>query len=185
MPGPVLPQLNGDDYLRWEARQPAKFELHEGFVMAFAGGTIDHGRIALNLQVAFDRLFPAPCQAFGSDVKIRVSASTFYYADAGTICVDVDPHATVIEAPRVVGEVLSPSTRAYDFVEKRAAYRSLPSLEFYVVVPTSLRRIEVDARGADRAWSTAVADHGEAYLGGRALSLDEIYARSSLSTEVL
>jgi len=148
--------------------------------MAFAGGTIDHGRIAFNLQAAFDRLFPAPCQSFGADVKVRVSAATFFYADAGSVCGEVDPQATVIDAPRVVAEVPSPSTRAYDLVEKRAAYRGLESLAFYVVVHTSMRRMEVDARGADGAWSTTVADYGEAYLGGRAVALDEIYARSSL-----
>jgi len=177
---PVVPQLDAEEYLRWEARQQAKFELHHGFIMAFAGGTIDHDRTGFNLQNAFERLFPAPCRSFGADVKIRVSASTFYYADASVVCVGVDPQATVVDAPRVVGEVLSPSTRAYDLVEKRASYRSLVSLEFYVIVHTTIRRIEIDSRGADGNWTTAIADDGEAYLGTNGLSLSEVYARSSL-----
>jgi Uma2 family endonuclease len=180
---PVLPQLNADEYLHWEARQPEKFELHHGFVMAFAGGTLDHDRIGLNLRIAFDRLFPEPCRSFGADVKVRVSASTFYYADAGIVCGDVELQASIVNAPRVVAEVLSPSTHAYDLVEKRAAYRGLSSLEFYVIVHTTIRRIEVDARGADGAWSTTVADQGDAYLGGRVLPLEDVYARSSLGAQ--
>jgi Uma2 family endonuclease len=179
---PVVPQLDAEEYLRWEARQQAKFELHHGFIMAFAGETIDHDRIGFNLQNAFERLFPAPCRSFGADVKIRVASSTFYYADAGVVCTDIDPHAAVIDTPRVVAEVLSPSTRAYDLVEKRAAYRGLSGLEFYVIVHTTMRRAEIDSRGMDGTWSTDVTDDGDAYLGTLVLSLSEVYARSSLDT---
>ena len=83
---PVIPQLAAREFLGWEASQDEKFELHRGFVMAFAGGTVDHDTIAFNLRIAFDRLFPPPCRTFGSDVKVRVSADTFYYADAGVVC---------------------------------------------------------------------------------------------------
>jgi hypothetical protein len=75
--------------------------------MAFAGGTIDHGRIGFNVQNAFERIFPAPCRSFGADVKIRVSASTFYYADASVVCVGVDPQGTLVDLPRVMEQQIS------------------------------------------------------------------------------
>lgn len=175
---PVTPQLDADEYLRWEARQPEKFELHHGFAVAFAGGSIDHDRIAFNVRTALERLFPAPCRSFGADVKVRVAAAGFFYADAGVVCGDVDPSASFTAAPRVVAEVLSPSTRAYDIVEKRALYRDLSSLEWYLIVHTDMRRIELDYRGPGGTWATTVVDDGNASLGDRLLSLDEAYARS-------
>jgi Uma2 family endonuclease len=180
MHDPVLPELDAEEYLRWEARQPTKFELHHGFVVAFAGGSVDHDRIAFNVRSALERLFGPPCRSFGPDIKVRVSAAGFFYADAGVVCSDVDPQATYIDTPRIVVEALSPSTRAYDLVDKRAAYRSIPSLTCFVVVHTAMRRIEVDTRSADGKWSTVVVDEGDACLGDCLLPLEEVYARSSL-----
>jgi Uma2 family endonuclease len=178
---PVVPQLDAEEFLRWEARQDAKFELHDGFVLSFAGGSADHDRISFNLRTILEALYPAPCRSFGTDLKIRVGKSSFYYCDAGVVCSDLSPKATFVETPCVVGEVLSPSTRAYDIVEKRSNYRSMPSIEHYIIVHAELRRVEVDSRKSDGTWSTTCYDDGMAYLGGREISLDAIYARSSLA----
>ena len=180
---PIIPQLAEREFLSWETTQEAKFELHRGFVMAFAGGTVDHDTIAFNVRAALDRLFPQPCRSFGSDVKVRVAPDTFYYADAGVVCEAVAGDATVIEQARIVAEVLSRNTRAYDLVEKRAAYRGLPSLVAYVVIHADMRRIEVDMRGNGGSWRTETYDVGDAFIDGRALALDVVYARSSLQDQ--
>ena len=180
---PVIPQLAAREFLSWEAAQDEKFELHRGFVMAFAGGTVDHDTIAFNLRMAFDRSFPPPCRTFGSDVKVRVSADTFYYADAGVICRSVARRCDGRERARIVAEILSRSTRSYDLVEKRAAYRALASLVAYVVVHADMRRCEVDVRGRDGTWRTETYDDNEIFVDGRSVALDTIYARSSLAIE--
>jgi hypothetical protein len=46
-----------------------------------------------------------------------------------------------------------------------------------------MRRVEVDARGRDGSWQTQTYDAGEAFIDGRPLALDVIYARSSLARE--
>lgn len=178
---PVVPQLDAEEFLRWEARQDAKFELHDGFVLSFAGGSADHDRISFNLRTILEALYPAPCRSFGTDLKIRVGTSSFFYCDAGVVCSDLSPKATFVETPCVVGEVLSSSTRAYDIVEKRSNYRSMPSVDHYVIVHVESRRMEVDSRKSDGTWSTTCYDDGTAYLGGREILLDEVYARSSLA----
>jgi Uma2 family endonuclease len=180
---PIIPQLAEREFLSWEAAQDGKFELHRGFVMAFADGTVDHDTIALNLRSALHRLFPAPCRTFGADVKLRVASDTFYYADAGVVCEAVPGDATVIERARIVAEVLSRSTRSYDLVEKRAAYRAMASLAAYMVIHADMRRVEVDVRGQGGSWRTETYDVGEAFVAGRVITLDVIYARSSLKNE--
>jgi Uma2 family endonuclease len=180
---PIIPQFDERQFLNWEAGQEAKFELHRGFVMAFAGGTVDHDTISFNLRAALDRLFPAPCRTFGSDVKVRIAEDTFYYSDAGVVCEEVAGDATIVDGARIVCEVLSRSTRAYDLVEKRAAYRASKTIVAYVIVHTEMRRVEVDARGRNGVWRTETVDDGAALIEGRSLSLADIYARTSVTSE--
>ena len=177
---PVTPQLQADEFLSWEARQSEKYESHHGFVCAYAGGSVDHAQISADLVGALGRRFAPPCRSLGSDLKVRVGELTFYYPDATVICEAVEPNALFITNPRVVAEVLSQSTRAYDLVEKRAAYRELATLEFYVIVHTETRRIEVDRRDRDGKWSTESYEAG-GESGDRLLSISEIYANSSLA----
>ena len=177
---PFVPQFDAETYLMWESRQHERFELHHGFVVAFAGGTIHHDRVAFNLRNAFDALFPAPCQSFGSDVKVQVDVQTFLYPDAGVVCEDVAGMETVITKPRTVAEVLSPSPRSYDPIEKRALYRQIGSLHAYVVVHTDTPRIEVDLRNADGTWRTSVFDGESVPLGNGLLTFDAVYARTSI-----
>ncbi len=178
---PLVPQFDADTYFMWESRQRDRFELHHGFVVAFAGGTLDHDRIALNLRIAFDRLFPAPCRSFGSDVKVRADVTTFYYPDAGVICDELPGDTATIETPHIVAEVLSPSTRTYDLIEKRAAYRKIGSVRAYVVVHTTQRYVEIDLRDGGDGWYTSTFDDGAFPLGIGALTLEDVYRRSSIA----
>lgn len=73
--------------------------MHHGFAFAFARGKLDHNRIALNLIAAFDRAYPLPCRAYGSDVKLRVARDTIYYPDAMVICHETGSDDEVVERP--------------------------------------------------------------------------------------
>ncbi len=176
---PVLPQLTGEEFLGWEARQRDRFELHHGFVVAFAGGTIDHDAVGFRLRLALARAYGPPCRTFGSDVKVQAADDVFYYADAGVICEPIDGRAAIVKRPKIVAEVLSESTRTYDLVEKRNAHRSMPSVTMYLIVHTRLRRIEIDVRIEDR-WQTSVVDTGSFTLGSIEEPLDELYEGTSI-----
>jgi len=180
MKEPVIPQLDGPQFLAWEQAQTARFELHRGFVMAFAGGTAAHAQIAFNLQSLLGRAF-GDCRAFGSDVKVKVAEDIFYYADVAVVCGEaVDDEATVLTGATVACEVLSRGTRAYDLVERRAAYRGLATLNAYVIVHTDRRRVEVDERNRDGAWQTLTFDDAAFDVHGRTLPFDALYERTSI-----
>jgi Uma2 family endonuclease len=177
---PLIPQLDADEFVHWENRQAGKHELHHGFVVAFAGATVDHDTIAFNIRNALARAFPRPCRAFGPDVKVRVAETTFFYPDASVVCDDMPGNATVITAPILTCEILSESTRAYDLIDKRAAYHGVPTLRTYAIVHTRSRRIEIDSRAPSGDWRTTVFDEGEVPIGTSAISLDEIYEFTSV-----
>lgn len=109
----------------------------------FAGGTAAHDTVANNIRATLKRPFP------------------------------LSDSATYLKAPRIVVEILSRSTRAYDLVEKRATYRGLSSLAAYVIVHTDMLRVEVDSRNHDGTWTTEAFDD-EAFIDGREILPSEI-----------
>lgn len=177
---PIVPQLDGPAFLLWEEAQADRYELHHGFVFAFAGGTADHDRVAFNTRGLLERAYPAPCRTFGSDVKVRVARDTYYYPDVTVACEPVTASTSIIEQPQVVVEVLSPGTQGYDLADKRSAYRGLPTLEAYIVVHTRLPRIEIDRRDG-AGWTTQTFDvDDETTINGVAFTARELYTRTTL-----
>ena len=55
-------------------------------------------------------------------------------------------------SPKLVIEVLAPSTQAYDRSRKFASYRKLASLQEYILVDPETLRIEAFGRSADNQW---------------------------------
>ena len=57
-----------------------------------------------------------------------------------------------IADPKLVIEVLSPSTKGYDKRDKFIPYRTLPSLGEYVLIDPTKRQVEVFTLTAGGAW---------------------------------
>jgi len=147
--------FSADDYLAWEERQETKLEYVCGEVFAMVGARREHVVVTLNLASALkQRLRGGPCQAYVADLKLRVEAAdAFFYPDVMVSC-DQRDHAAglFISHPTLIAEVLSESTAAYDRGDKFAAYRTLPSLQEYVVVDVRARRLESFRRASDGDW---------------------------------
>jgi len=147
--------FDAEAYLAWEEQQADKHEYLRGEVFAMVGARREHVVVSLNLAAAFkQRLRGGPCQAYVSDLKLRVEAvDAFFYPDVMVSC-DPRDHAAgqFIAHPTLIVEVLSESTAAFDRGEKFAAYRTLPSLQEYVLVDIPSRRVESFRRTADHDW---------------------------------
>jgi Uma2 family endonuclease len=142
-------------YLVWEAEQPEKHEYLRGEVFAMVGARREHVVVTLNLAAAFkQRLRGGPCQAYVSDLKLRVDAvDAFFYPDVMVSC-DARDHAAsqFLAHPTLIVEVLSESTVAFDRGDKFAAYRTLASLKEYVLVDVACRRVETFRRASGEDW---------------------------------
>jgi len=171
------------EYLAFERSAETKHEFIDGLVVAMAGGTPEHSRLAMNVGVALmTALRGRRCSAFSSDLRVHVPATgRSTYPDVTVVCderrtAEVDPDAIV--NPTVIVEVLSPTTEASDRGEKFSHYRRLESLQEYVLVSQDERRVEVYRREGD-IW--ALRDYGAgqeielASLDAQ-ISVDEIYA---------
>lgn len=137
-------------YLSGEETATRKHEYVEGVVYAMVGATNAHNRIATNGTGALHaQLRGKPCQVFNSDTKVRVRlarGTRFYYPDASVVCRLNPQNDTFQDAPVVIIEVVSESTRRTDENEKREAYLSIDSLCVYILVEQATAGVVVYRR---------------------------------------
>jgi uncharacterized RDD family membrane protein YckC len=72
-----------------------------------------------------------------------------------------DPKKHTAINPRVLVEVLSPSTEDYDRGEKLGHYKTIPSVAEVMLVAHDRREVEIVRREADGSWSRQIARDGD------------------------
>jgi Uma2 family endonuclease len=147
--------LTLEEYLEMETVSNIKHEYIAGEIYAMAGATDTHITIALNMAIVLrSHLRSSGCQVYISDMKVRIEAKNrFYYPDVMVTCEPKDrENSTYKNFPRLIIEVLSDSTEAFDRGDKFADYQSLPSLQEYVLINSKKARIECFRRTDDGLW---------------------------------
>jgi Uma2 family endonuclease len=177
--------VSAEEYLELERAAEERHELIDGEMFAMSGGTREHSLIAANITGELRAaLRPKPCEVLSSDLRIRIEALNRYtYADAIAVCgppLFLDERRDTLLNPTALFEVLSDSTESYDRGEKFAGYRTLPSLQEYVLVSQKRELVEHFHRQADGSWLLRVCGAGESVsLPSLAceLAVDEIYLK--------
>lgn len=89
-----------------------------------------------------------------ADMKVQAAEDeAYFYPDVLVTCDAADHLADqFMRAPRLIVEVLSPATAAYDRGDKFAAYRRIASLQELVLIDPDTRRIEYYRRTQGKRW---------------------------------
>ena len=135
------------EYLALEREADHKSEYLAGEIFALAGASEAHNTITLNFAAALHaQLRGRPCRVFANDLRVRVQASGLYtYPDVLALCGErrfEDAHRDTLLNPTLIGEVLSPSTEAYDRGKQFGHYRRLESLIDYLLIAQDEVRVE-------------------------------------------
>lgn len=147
--------LSPDSYLALEAKSPVKHEYIDGDIYAMAGASDAHVTIALNLAVLLrNHVRGSNCRVYIADMKARVEArNRFFYPDIMVTCDRLDQETALYKRfPKLIVEVFSDSTEAFDRGEKFIDYQSLDSLEEYVLINPYHQRVECFRRGEAGQW---------------------------------
>ncbi|NEO87679.1 MAG: Uma2 family endonuclease [Spirulina sp. SIO3F2] len=147
--------LNPEDYLELEAESSIKHEYINGRVFAMAGSTDTHNVIIGNLFVEIrSHLRGSGCQTYFTDIKARLEErNRYYYPDLLVTCDPRDQETSTYKRfSKLIIEVLSDSTEAFDRGDKFLDYQTLPSLEEYVLVNTKQQRVEIFRRAERGLW---------------------------------
>jgi Uma2 family endonuclease len=145
-------RLTVEEYLEGEQTSGIRHEYVDGQVFAMAGASANHNRVARNLVSHLTaHLANTPCEAFVSDMKVRAN-DVFYYPDVMVCCDPNDNDRFFRDYPRLLVEVVSPSTMRTDYYEKRLAYQKIPTLQQYIIVDPDRVLVDVFDRDSAGHW---------------------------------
>lgn len=134
-----LPQkLTVEEYLAYEQADGIKYEYIDGEIYAMSGGTGTHSTIAANcIGELRAGLRKGNCRVLTSDMKVKITDIKYVYPDFTVVCGEPtfsDEKETMLVNPTFVAEVMSPSSVDYDSGTKANFYRSLPSVQIYLLL---------------------------------------------------
>ena len=165
---PARQRFTFDEYLVLEEIAEVKHEFLDGEVWAMAGGSPEHASIIGNVTTLLNvQLRGQRCRVHSTELRVRAKATGLgTYPDVTVVCgrLERDPddrtgHTAI--NPRVIVEVLSPSTEEYDRGEKLSHYQTIPSLEEIVLVAHDRHELEVVRREANGTWLRHIAGAGQ------------------------
>lgn len=178
-------KVSAEEYLALDRAAQFRSEFLDGEIVAMSGGSARHAILQINLAGELRAaLRDTPCQAFSSDLRVRVSPRMYVYPDLTVACGKptlADERQDILLNPKVIFEILSPSTEAYDRGIKLRHYRSIESLQDYILVSQDQIHIEQYTRGESNVWTFRDYQSTDETLLipsiGVSLSLARIYER--------
>jgi Uma2 family endonuclease len=147
--------LTPEEYLKLEETSPIKHEYIDGQAYAMAGTTDTHNTIALNLaSLIRNHLRGTDCRIYFADIKAKIEKrNRFYYPDLLVTCDPKDRETSTYKRfPKLIIEILSDSTEAFDRGDKFNDYQTLDSLQEYVLVDSKQQRVETYQRDTAGRW---------------------------------
>jgi Uma2 family endonuclease len=181
MSDPVSKPWTIDQFFAWQSRQTERYEFVSGFpVRMMAGARYVHNDIVINILAELRaRLRGSGCHPFNGDGSIETLPGQIRRPDAGADCGQRDPNAFQAALPRMVAEVLSPTTRDFDTFEKLSDYKQVDSLDYIVAVEPNAPEVVVWSRRQDRAWVRHIVE-GDRPRSGPASNRRHASARGDL-----
>jgi Uma2 family endonuclease len=171
-----------EEFFAFEERSAVRHEFIDGVVFAMSPPSLNHNRIIRNLVVAIqNHLKRGPCEVFGAQVGLVIRRGTSEIQYCPDLTVDCRPDTRdpkFLQEPKLIVEVLSPSTQLIDRREKLYNYRLIDSVEEYVLIAQDERRVTVYPR-AER-WKPRVYGDLDTAMELRSIDLTvpltELYA---------
>ncbi len=184
-------QMTPAEYLAFERASDERHEYLDGEVRLLPGSTPKHSIIEGSTSACLHaQLRSSPCLIFVVNLRLKVSDTGLYtYPDISIVCGDPQfEDGDSLLNPTVLIEVLSPSTESYDRGKKFQQYRTLESLQEYVLIGQDSPRIERYTRQPDNQWLLADAVGLDASIElvsiGCALALADVYEKVSFEESV-
>src|SRR5437660_7764389 len=155
--------MDVEDYLKLNRdSKNTRYEYLDGEIRMLDGGSPDHSIIIANLTATIKGpLKGSQCRVYNSDVQLKLSEKRYVFPDITISCDERDRNQKeTIRYPRLVVEVLSPTTEATDRGKKAAYYRASSTIQEYVMVDSEEIFVEVHRREEER-WTINTFEPGD------------------------
>jgi Uma2 family endonuclease len=177
------PYITEEQYFEIEESSDERHEYLRGEMFPMEASSLPHATITPNLIMTLGgQLKGSSCRVYTNTLRVAVSPTGLYtYPDIVVICgkpeLSVkDKHKGTVTNPKVIVEILSPTTQTYDRGDKFRHYRSIPSFCEYLLVAQDQIQAEHHVKQPDGAWLLREINGPDAII-----SLDSIGVRFNLS----
>lgn len=146
-------KMTVEEFFEWQQRQDRNYELVDGVpvltVKAMTGASARHDTVTVNAIVSLgNRLRGTPCRPRTDDQSVVTFRGT-RRPDVSIECGRPDDRSMATAEPRVVIEILSPSTMRYDRFQKLEEYKLNPAIKVILLVDTEAPQVTVWRRGPE------------------------------------
>ena len=155
------------EYLELERSSEERSEYLDGDILLMAGESREHADISSNLlREIGNQLKGTACRAWTKDMKVRsgpapenatTTKGLYSHPDIVVVCGEPefhDAHTDILLNPKVIIEILSESTEAFDRGEKFTRMQKWnPTLTDYVLISQDKPQIEHFAKPRKGAWT--------------------------------
>ena len=186
MPSQAKARMTAEEYLALERQASYKSEYFNGEVFAMSGASRRHNLISLNIGAELRaQLKQRPCEVYTSDMRVKISRTGLYtYPDVVVVCEEPtfeDADVDTLLNPTLLVEVLSKTTEDYDRGGKFEHYRTLTSVQEYLLVAQERCHVVHYTHQPDNTWLLAETSDIHAHIHlpslGCDLALSEVYAK--------
>ncbi|MEO6589926.1 MAG: Uma2 family endonuclease, partial [Pyrinomonadaceae bacterium] len=151
-------QMTLEEYLEFDYNAEGRYEYFYGEVFERSGGSPEHSLLGNRVgRLLGNKIEIKGCLVFNSEVQIKVpSLLPYRYADVSALCgkpvYEEIGNQRLLLNPTLIVEVLSPSTEKYDRDLKFKEYKSIESLQHYLLISQSEKFVTLYTRHNEKFW---------------------------------
>ena len=147
-----------EEYLALEKAADYKSEYIDGQIIPMAGGSTNHNRIAGNFYTGLNFAFrQQDYEVFMGDVRLWIAKKRIYtYPDVMVVAGEpgyFNNRTDTIVHPQVIVEVLSKSTKDYDYKDKFEAYRTIATFQEYLLIDQNRIHVDQFSKTGKKQWA--------------------------------
>ncbi|MDY8109367.1 Uma2 family endonuclease [Fulvimarina sp. 2208YS6-2-32] len=186
-------RMTPDEFFEWQLKQDRNYELVDGLPRlapkAMTGASRRHDTITVNVLTQLsNRLRGRSCRPHTADMTVVNPNGNVRRPDIVVDCKRDSDTTMQTEEPRVLVEVLSPSTMAFDRFRKVEEYKTNDSIRVVLLVASQTAEVIVWRRG-ETGWASEIVETLAASIAlpeiGCDLTLAEIYEDTGVTDSSL
>lgn len=167
------------EYCAFEGALGTRYELFNGEILAMNQPTLEHAALQASLALELLKALGGRCQVLGP-MGVHCEATGEAFGPDLIVLCDPPSYDRVVGRaltnPSAIVEILSPSTSQVDAHEKLHAYKTITSLQAYVLVSQKRRLVQIHRRVGD-AWLLEEVSSGTFRVGDADVTIDAVYAQ--------
>lgn len=147
---PKLPTMSLDEFLEWDDGTDTHYELYDGRPVAMNLPIAPHARMMMEIGFALRQRLRDGCAVYGGGgVGVIKPDDRMNHRVPDVMVSCTESRRQWVEPPRLIVEILSPSTKRVDAREKLAFYGDMQTVEEIMLVWVDKRRVDLWQREPD------------------------------------